>query len=183
MFYSKSCHYPCLLTHNLGILPSSIVFLPGSLFCRRALQNCEERARLALPKKSLKKGLPIRCDLWNVERMRYRQTNRPSNQPTDGHSQLNRGAMWHLKINVETKKIRFSPSCVWITGDNNFWFDWIYDINLYGHQLRRFNFFFSFKFVTNDIQVGFRIPRAREITWLTGISSILTKTILWEKCH
>ena len=57
MFSSEFPHYPCPFTHNLGSLPSTTVFLPGSLFCRRALKNCEQRARLALPKKSLKKGL------------------------------------------------------------------------------------------------------------------------------
>ena len=30
---------------------------------------------------------PIRCGVWIVEQMRY-PTNRPTNQPTDGHSQL-----------------------------------------------------------------------------------------------
>ena len=32
---------------------------------------------------------PIRCDVWIVERMRYRQTERPTDQPT---SYIGRGA-------------------------------------------------------------------------------------------
>merc|ERR1712074_134300 len=38
---------------------------------------------------------PIRCDVWIIERMRYRQTNQPTNQPTDTASY--RGALSHLK--------------------------------------------------------------------------------------
>ena len=34
--------------------------------------------------KGTRPSRPIRCDVWIVERMRYR----PTNRPTDGHSQL-----------------------------------------------------------------------------------------------
>ena len=44
----------------------------------------------------------IRCDMWIVERMRYRPTNQPTNRPTDTASY--RGALSHLITSVNAFK-------------------------------------------------------------------------------
>jgi len=45
---------------------------------------------------------PIRCDVWIVQRMRYRPTNRPTDQQTDTASY--RGALSHLKMMIHQKR-------------------------------------------------------------------------------
>ena len=58
---------------------------------------------------------PIRCDVWIVERMRYRPTNRQTDRQTDRPTDTAsyRGALSHLKRKINLHQKIYQMSAIW----------------------------------------------------------------------